>query len=306
MVTEEKVMAVNENPSPEKKGARFWREKGKIIFAQCFIWVLLILMYLPVLVLMIYSFTTSTTLGDWSGFSFELYGKLFQDKEIQTAVGNTAIIAVTAATLSTIIGTLGAIGTYESRPWAKKTLEFATQIPVVNPEIVIALSLIVMFVFVGSLLGSFHLSFWTLLVGHLVLCTPFVYLSVKPKLIQMDPALYEAALDLGCTPRQALWKVVFPEILPGILGGFLLSITLSLDDFIVTAFTTGPGLLSGNSNITTISTYIEGIIKKHPLPATSRALATLIFVGVLLFVIALMVYQNVKARQGKKRKGRKY
>ncbi len=300
------VVVTKQIPSHPKKQHPFWDNKGKRIFAQCYIWVLLILMYLPVLVLMIYSFTTATTLGDWKGFSFDLYGQLFQDREIQVAVGNTAIIALVAATLSTIIGTLGAIGVYESRPWAKKTLEFATQVPVVNPEIVIALSLIVMFVFIGSISGSFHLSFWTLLAGHLVLTVPFVYLSVKPKLIQMDPALYEAALDLGCTPRQALRKVVFPEILPGIFSGFLLSITLSLDDFIVTAFTTGPGLLSGNSNIATVSTYVEGIIKKHPLPATSRALATLIFAGVLLFVAALTIYNNIKARQGKKRKGRQY
>jgi spermidine/putrescine transport system permease protein len=103
---------------------------------------------------------------------------------------------------------LGAIGVFESKPWFKKTLEFSTQIPVVNPEIVIALSLIVMFVFIGGMTGYFRLSYWTFFAGHLVLCTPFVYLSVKPKLIQMDPALYEAALDLGCTPRQALRKVV--------------------------------------------------------------------------------------------------
>lgn len=279
---------------------------GKRIFAQCYIWILLILMYLPVLVLIIYSFTDAQTLGDWQGFTFDLYGKLFQDEAVQIAVGNTLIIAIVSATLATVIGTFGAIGVYESKSWVKKSLEFSTQIPVVNPEIVIALSLIVMFVALGQMLGGFHLSFWTLLAGHLVLTVPFVYLSVKPKLIQMDPALYEAALDLGCTPRQALRKVTIPEILPGVMSGFLLSITLSLDDFIVTAFTRGPGLLSGNSDIETISTYVEGIIKKHPLPAELRALATLIFAAVLLFVIGMLVYQNLKAGKLKKRKGRRY
>jgi spermidine/putrescine transport system permease protein len=274
----------------------------KKIFAQSYIWFLLLLMYLPVLVLMIYSFTTDgTNLGDWNGFSMELYGKLFADSTVQIAIGNTVIIALVAALLSTIIGTLGAIGVYESKPWVKKSMEFSTQIPVVNPEIVIALSLIVMFVFLGV-----RLNFWTLLIGHLVLCVPFVYLSVKPKLIQMDPALYEAALDLGCTPRQALRKVIFPEILPGVFSGFLIAITLSLDDFIVTAFTAGPGLLSGTSDIQTISTYVEGIIKKHPLPAELRALCTLIFLLVLALVIGFTVYSNVKAKQGKRRKGRKY
>ena len=282
------------------KKASLWKR----IFAQCYIWILLILMYLPIVVLMIYSFTTSTSLGTWNGFSFDLYVQLFNDHSVQVAVGNTVIIAVVAATLATLIGTFGAIGVYESRPSTKKAMEFVTQIPVVNPEIVIALSLIVMFVAIGPFLGGIKLSFWTLLAGHLVLTVPFVYLSVKPKLIQMDPALYEAALDLGCTPRQALRKAVFPEILPGVMGGFLIAITLSLDDFIVTAFTRGPGLLSGSSDIQTISTYVEGIIKKHPMPAELRALVTCIFLLVLFFVIMATVYSNGKAKKTKKRKGR--
>jgi len=310
MNTSSSEVVVTKAPTPKQLKAASKPRKShllaKQIFAQCYIWVLLILMYLPVLLLMIYSFTNSTNLGTWNGFTFDLYVSLFHDSDVQIAVGNTVIIAVTAALLSTVIGTLGAVGVFESKPWFKKTLEFSTQIPVVNPEIVIALSLIVMFVFIGSWSGGVRLSYWTLLAGHLVLCTPFVYLSVKPKLIQMDPSLYEAALDLGCTPRQALRKVIFPEILPGILGGFLIAITLSLDDFIVTAFTRGPGLLSGNSDIETISTYVEGIIKKHPLPPELRALATLIFVLVLALVIGMTIYQNVKAKQGKKRKGRQY
>jgi spermidine/putrescine transport system permease protein len=277
----------------------------KRILAQCYIWVLLILMYLPVLLLIIYSFSTAQ-LGQPIDFSWQNYADLFKNREIQVAVGNTVILALVTAVVSTIIGTLGAIGVYESKPWVKKTLEFTTQVPVVNPEIVIALSLIVMFVFIGGVTGHVTLGFWSLLAGHLVLTVPFVYLSVRPKLMQMDPALYEAALDLGCTPRQALWKVTFPEILPGILSGFLMAVTLSLDDFIVTAFTRGPGLLSGNSNIQTISTYVEGIIKKHPLPTTLRALTTFIFLLVLALVVTYVIVQNVKAGKGKRRKGRQY
>lgn len=285
------------------------KEKKTLIFkcvGQSYIWILLLLMYLPVLVLMIYSFTVGENggdlnLGEWGKFSFDLYINLFKDAQIQRAIGNTVIIALLAATLATIIGTMGAIGVYECKKLPKRSLEFLTQIPVVNPEIVIALSLIVVFVALGI-----HLSFWTLLLGHLVLTVPFVYLSVKPKLIQMDPALYEAALDLGCTPRQALRKAVFPEIVPGIFSGFLIAITLSLDDFIVTAFTTGPGLLSGNSDIQTISTYVEGIIKKHPLPAELRALCTIIFLLVLLLAICFTILQNRKAKKNKKRKGRAY
>lgn len=278
----------------------------KKVFAQSYIWLLLFLMYLPILVLMICSFTSGVNLMDWSdGFSFKLYEELFASRAIWVAVGNTALIAIVSAVLATIIGTLGAIGVHESRPAFRKTMEFTTQIPVVNPEIVIALSLVIMFVAVGGFMG-FKTSFWTILAGHLVLTTPFVYLSVKPKLLQMDPEMYEAALDLGCTPRQALFKTTLPDILPGVASGFLLAITLSLDDFIVTAFLKGPGLLSGRSDIETISTYVEGIIKKHPLPPELRALTTLIFLSVLAVVIAITVYNNQKAKKHKKRKGRDY
>jgi len=292
---------VRRKPMPQERKGLFLK-----ILGQSYIWILLIVMYLPVLVLMVYSFTVGENgedlnLGEWGVFSFDLYVHLFEDKAIMRAVGNTLIIALVASVLATIIGTLGAIGVYECRHRTKKALEFLTQIPVVNPEIVIALSLTVVFVALGI-----RLSFWTLLLGHLVLTVPFVYLSVKPKLIQMDPALYEAALDLGCTPRQALRKAVFPEILPGILSGFLIALTLSLDDFIVTAFTAGSGLLSGTSDIQTISTYVEGIIKKHPLPAELRALCALIFVGVLLLALFTTLYQNHRAKLHKKRKGRVY
>lgn len=272
------------------------------ILGESYVWILLIVMYLPVLMLVAYSFTTDgTQFGDWNGFSLELYAQLFKDETVQKAIANTFIIAIIASVLATIIGTFGAIGVYESRKHTKKIMEFATQIPVVNPEIVIALSLIVLFVFLGV-----KLSFWTLLLGHLVLTVPFVYLSVKPKLIQMDPALYEAALDLGCRPNEALRKAIIPEIMPGVFSGFLIALTLSLDDYIVTAFTSGPGLLSGDSDIQTISTYVEGIIKKHPLPSELRALCTLIFLGVLLLAIALTIINNHKAKMIKKRKGRIY
>jgi spermidine/putrescine transport system permease protein len=277
----------------------------KRVLAQSYIWILLLLMYLPVLLLIVFSFSTSA-LGEPFEFTWDNYVGLFASHDIQVAVGNTLIIAFVTGVLATLIGTLGAIGVHESKPGVRKALEFTTQVPVVNPEIVIALSLIIMFVFVGGLFGRLQLNFWTLLVGHLVLATPFVYLSVRPKLMQMDPALYEAALDLGCTPRQALWKVTLPEILPGIMSGFLMAVTLSLDDFIVTAFTRGPGLLSGTSNIQTISTYVEGIIKKHPLPTSLRALTTFIFLAVLTLVIVFLLVQNLKAKQGKKRKGRQY
>ena len=275
-------------------------------FGLSFIWIILILMYLPILVLIAFSFTEATNVGTWTGWSWNLYSRLFQSEEIMVALGNTVLIAVISSTLSTILGTCGAIGAFYSKKRARNWIERVTQIPVVNAEIVMALSLTVMFVFFQTYMlgGANVFSFWTLLFGHMVLQIPFVYLSVKPKLQQMDPALYEAALDLGCTPNQALFKTTIPEIMPGIASGFLLSITLSLDDFIVTAFTRGAGLLSGEKNIETLSTLVQAKIKKGPIPPEMRALTTLIFLLVLGAAVAITVYRNVKAKSGKKREGR--
>lgn len=271
---------------------------------QCIIWAVLIVMYIPIMVLIAYSFTTATNIGTWTGFSFDLYKNLFQSEEIMVALGNTLLIAIISSVLSTILGTCGAIGAYYSKKRSRELLESVNQIPVVNAEIVIALSLTVMFVFFQTYIlgGANVFSFWTLLVGHMILQVPFVYLSVKPKLQQMDPALYEAALDLGCTQSQALWKATIPEITPGIASGFLLSITLSLDDFIVTAFTRGAGLLSGDKSIETLSTLVQAKIKKGPIPPEMRALTTLIFIVVLIAAVLVTIYRNRTVK--KVRKGR--
>ena len=231
----------------------------KKIVGQCYIWLILILMYLPILVLIAFSFTNSVNVGIWKGFSFELYGNLFRSKETMVALANTLIIAVTSAIVSTILGTLGAVGAFYASKKFRKAFEFVNQIPVVNAEIVMALSLAIMFAALPSLLFKTDLrSYWTLLIGHVVLGAPFVFINVKPKLQQMDPSMYEAAIDLGAKPHQALWKVTLPEILPGIFSGFLLAITLSLDDFVISQFTTGPGLLSaGDPKIVTLSILIQ-------------------------------------------------
>ena len=297
---------VNNLTNNEKTRKR--RSLAYKIFGQSIIWIVLIMMYIPILVLMAFSFSKNDNIsleGDFH-FTFELYRDLFLDQEIMTAIGNTLILAVVSALIATILGTVGALGAYYSKKRTRDMIEHVTQIPVVNAEIVMALSLTVMFVFIGTYIfqGASIFSFWTLLIGHVILGLPFVYLNVKPKLQQMDPALYEAALDLGCTQRQALWKATIPEILPGILSGFLLSITLSLDDFIVTAFTRGPGLLSGDKTIETLSTLVQARIKKGPIPKEIRALTTIIFLVVLGIVIGTTVYRNVTANRIKVRKGR--
>ena len=281
----------------------------KKIIGQTYIWVLLLLMYLPVLVLIAFSFTEAVNVGQWSGFSFNLFARLFKSEEIMIALGNTVLIAVISALVSTVIGTLGAIGAYYSKRRMRNAIDLATQIPVVNAEIVVAFSLTVMFVFVGKIFAklggdSYIFSFWTLLIGHCCLSVPFVYISVKPKLQQMDPSLYEAALDLGASPTQALGKVIIPEVMPGVLSGFMLSITLSLDDFIVTAFTRGAGLLSGSKNIETLSTLVQAKIKKGPIPPEMRALTTILFVIVVLVVVGITIYRNRQAKKlamGKRR-----
>ena len=265
----------------------------KKILAKSYVYLILLLMYVPIIVLIIFSFTNSDNVGTWNGFTLELYPRLFKNEAIMKAVGNTIIIAVISAIVSTVLGTLGAIGTFYAKKRTRAVIENITQIPVVNSEIVIALSLTFMFVFFGTYIFRTEIfSFWTILIGHVVLSVPFVYLNVKPKLTQMDPSLYEAAINLGCSPRQALNKVIFPQIKPGIISGFMLAITLSLDDFIVTAFTSGPGLLSGAGKIETISTFIQSVIKKKVVPNELRALATLIFICGVVATILTTIYQK--------------
>lgn len=261
------------------------------VIAKIFIYTILLIMYAPILYLVVFSFTSSKVIGTWSGFSFDNFILLFNPKngnsqDIWKAVFNTLLIAVSAGLCSTVLGTTGAIGMNYSKKKARNFLEFMTQIPVVNAEIVIAISLTILFVSIHQ-----KMSFVTLLVGHVVLTVPFVVLSVIPKLQQMDPNLYEAALDLGANQTQALFKVVIPEVVPGILSGFMLSVTLSLDDYIITAFTK-PVL-----NFETISTYVDKITKKSGLPPQFRAFTTLMFLVIVLIIVGMNIYSH---RQNKK------
>ena len=266
-------------------------------------------MYLPILVLIAFAFSTNDTIAFGEAFNpgFDLFINLFSDTkvahDIWVAVGNTLIIAIISSLVSVLLGTFGAIGVFYMKKRGQKAVEILTQIPVVNAEIVIALSLTVMFVFIGTVIfnGKQIFSFWTLLIGHVVLSLPFVYLSVKPKLQQMDPNLYEAALDLGAKPSQGLSKVIIPQIMPGIFSGFLLSLTLSLDDYIVTEFTRGPGLLSGEAAIETLSTYIQTSLKKHAVPAELRPLTLAIFLTVLLLVVGISLYKAYKPKAKSRR-----
>ena len=275
----------------------------KKILAKSYVYLILLIMYLPILLIIAFAFSSQDIIGsNFGDFTLDLFVDLFtstRGKEIWVAMGNTLIIAVTSSLVSVILGTLGAIGVFYYKRRANKVVEVMTQIPVANAEIVMALSLAIMFVFVGQYIfgGAKLFSYWTLLIGHVVISLPFVYLSVKPKLQQMDPNLYEAALDLGCTPNEGLTKVIIPQIVPGIFSGFLLAFTLSLDDFVVTAYTRGPGLLSGQSDIDTLSTYIQAVIKRSNIPAELRPLTLFIFLLVVTVVIGYSVYENYQAKK---------
>lgn len=266
-----------------------WQKLG----ANIFVYFMLFLMYAPIFLLIFYSFNDSKQIGRLTTFSFDSYIKFFdpahypQSAKIWEAIGNTAIVAIVSGILSTILGTVGAIGIFYSKKRIRNVMDFVTQIPVVNAEIVMALSLCMLFVFF-----KMEFSFFTLIVGHMILGLPFVVLSVQPKLAQMDPNLYEAAMDLGATPTQALFKVIIPEIVPGIISGLMLSLTLSLDDYVITAFT-----MPNDGQFNTISTYVEQITKKASLPVQLRAFTTILFVIILVIMVIYTIRVNKKERE---------
>lgn len=250
---------------------------------------ILLFIYAPIFTLVLYSFVDTPIVSIQEafriGFSFKLYVKLFNDVALMKIVWDTLGLAVIVAVLATLLGTLGAIGIYYSKGKLGKTVSATSRIPVINAEIVTAVALVLLF----SLVLTESRSYVSMVIGHLVITTPFVVLSVIPKLKQMDGSLYEAALDLGATPTQALFKVILPEVLPGVFSGFMLAITLSLDDYIISAYTKPAGF-------DTISTYVYGAMAKSnansSLPAL-RALSAIIFV----VIIAVVVIKNVYSRK---------
>ncbi len=261
----------------------------KKVLSYVFLALVMLFIYTPIFVLAIFSFTDSTLMGKWEGFSLQLYVDLFTDKHIMTIVRDTILLAVSAGIISTILGTMGAIGIFYSKKRTAAALSTVNNIPMINAEIVTALSLALVFAFVLTFLNK---TIFSLLIGHVVITVPFVVISVIPKLKQMDPNVYEAALDLGATPTKALFSVVLPEILPGMLSGFMLSVTLSLDDYIVTTFTK-PEMFD------TISTYVYNAVKvpEHSALPSLRALSTIIFVIIILIAVLMNVKRSKEAKK---------
>ncbi len=241
--------------------------------------ILLILLYAPILIIIIFSFTEAKVLGNWTGFSFKLYQSLFEPAthhSMSHALWNTLIIGIVAASISTLLGTMAAIGLHNLRHRARQSIQLVNSIPVLNPDIITAVSLFLLFVSLGISGG-----YTTVILAHISFCTPYVVLSVLPRLQQMNENLYEAALDLGATPWLAVRKVLIPELRPGMISGFLLAFTLSIDDFVVTLFTIG------NQGLETLSTFIYADARKGGLTPELRPLSAIIFIAVLALLLII-------------------
>ena len=264
---------------------------AKKVCSVFFLVIVLAFIYIPILLLAVYSFTDATMVGgSINSFSLDNYATLFRNEELRDMIIGTVLLALGAALISTILGTFGAIGAFYSKKTARSLINYANQIPVVNADVVTGFSVCILLIII---FGADKDSYVPLVIGHTVLCTPFVYLSVMPKLKQMDNNLYEAALDLGATPAQALFKVVLPQLLPGILSGFMLAVTLSLDDYFITTYTKP-------STFDTISTYVVNATKgsQTEIKTALWALSTAIFV----IVAAIVILMNVLPARGHKRK----
>ena len=256
--------------------------------SQVYLWLLLIVLYAPIALIAVFSFTKSKILGNWTGFSMDLYVNLFSgraDAGLNSAIWYTVVIALIAAVCSTILGTLAAIGIYNMRARQRKVVSFLNSVPMINPDIITGISLFLLFVALG-----FSQGLATVCIAHVVFCTPYVVLSVLPRLSRMNPNTYEAALDLGATPAQALRMVMLPELWPGMLSGFILALTLSVDDFGVTFFTKGSGGLE------TLSTFIYSDARKGGLTPELRPLFTIILLVMLVGLIVI----NIRDRKREK------
>lgn len=249
-------------------------------------------LYAPIVVMIVYSFNSIKSRSVFSGFSLQWYQELFKDEVIMNSLYTSLILAVAAAIISTIIGTMAAVGINASRGWRKRAFLAVNNIPMVNPEIVTAVSMMILFVFIISKFNSMEMGFGTLLISHVTFCIPYVTLEVLPKIKGMDSNIYNAALDLGCPPAKAFIKVVIPQIKPGIITGMIMAFTLSLDDFIISYFNSG-------STVQTLSVTIYSMTKK-PYSPKINALSTLLFVAILVLLLVNNIRQS---RQDSKKKG---
>ncbi len=248
-------------------------------FSKIYIALVLVFLFAPIAVLIFFSFNSGSSTSVFEGFSLKWYKELFKNAEILEALKNSLILAVTSAAISTVIGTAAAFGIHHmKKKWLRQSVMSITNIPMMNPDIITGISLMFLFVFVGGLLGlQTKLNFATMLIAHVTFCLPYVILNVLPKFRQMDRSLPEAALDLGCTPLQSFFKVQLPTILPGVFTGMIMAFTMSLDDFVISYFTSGV-------DFQTLPILIYSMTKKSVKP-TIYALSTLIFIIILVLLL---------------------
>jgi len=249
-----------------------------------------IFLYAPIIVLIIFSFNDTDTASrtQFSGFTLRWYQRLFEDRYILEALLNTLIIAVVSAFASTVLGTMAAVGINRMKRMPKKVMMNITNFPMVNPEIVTGVSMMLLFVAAVSLFGGKSLGMASLIIAHITFCLPYVIFNVSPKLRQLDPAVYDAALDLGCNPRRAFFKVVLPQLTPAILSAFLISLTYSIDDFIISYFTSG--------TMQTLPIAIYSMTKKKVSPEIN-ALSAIMFVVILTIILAANAVDSAKERR---------
>ena len=251
-----------------------------------------VFLYIPMVVLIVGSFNEGKSLSRFDGFTFQQYAELFRDQDLLKLLGNSLFVAVLSSLIATVFGTVAAVGIQSLGPKMRKTVMRLTDIPMTNPEIVTGISLSLLFVFVGTkMLGQRNsLTFWTLLIAHITFNLPYVILNVMPKLSQLDHSLTDAAMDLGCTPLQSFFKVTLHEIMPGVVAGFIMAFTMSLDDFVISYFVTG-------MDFVTLPVEIYSYTKK-PIPPKIYAMFTLLF----LLILVLMITMNLLQLRADKRK----
>ena len=241
------------------------------VFRRIYLGLILLFLYAPIVVLIVYSFNASETRAIWGGFSLKWYGELFQDKSIMDALYVTVSIAVLSTAVATVLGTIAAIGIHSMKSWSRDLFMNITNLPMLMPDIVTGISLMILFLFMKVPRG-----YGTMLLAHITFDVPYVIFSVLPRLKRMNPNLYEAALDLGAKPLSALQKVILPEIMPGVITGALLSFTMSLDDFVISYFT--------SQRTQNLSVLIYSMTRRK-VPPTINALSTIMFVTVLILLL---------------------
>ncbi|MEE1280295.1 MAG: ABC transporter permease [Oscillospiraceae bacterium] len=248
----------------------------KKAFSKIYLALVYLFLYAPIFVLIVFSFNDSKSKSHFTGFSLRWYEELFENEMIMSSLLNTLVLALISSIIATLIGTLAAIGIYSMKKRARSAIMAVTNMPMVNPEVVTGISMMLLFVFVASIF-DIQQGFYSVLIAHITFNLPYVILSVLPKLYQVNINTFEAALDLGCTPRQAFFKVIIPEIMPGIFSGFLMAVTLSLDDFLISYFTSG-------SDFQTLPVTIYSMLKKQ-VPPSLNALSALLFLAVLIILL---------------------